>query len=184
MIAFGKLAMLALGELPESEAAVVEDHILACGSCAAILDRLLDLGARVAEVTQEGSAFMLAGHALVGELERVGLVTRTYQLRPGGEVACTVDANDIYSALRLFLDTSGEVGRVDLLYESPTASHRFDDVPMDRAAGEVVFVQPADYLRTLPSGRRTIRLVVVDGDGERTLGEYVLNHTAYSPATS
>jgi hypothetical protein len=184
MIAFEKLAMLALGELPESEATEVEDHVLSCSDCAGVLERLLDLGARVTEVTREGSTFMLAGQALVGELERVGLVTRTYRMGPGGEVACTVDAKDIYTALHLSLDTRGEVGRVDMVYESPTGKYRVDDVPVDRDAGEVVFVQPAEYIRTLPSERKTILLIGVGSDGERILGEYVLDHTAFRPATS
>jgi hypothetical protein len=182
VIAFEKLAMLALGELPEAEAEEVEDHVFACTGCALILERLLDLGARIAEVTREGGAFMLASRALVDELARAGMVTRRYRMGSGGQVACTVDAKDIYTAMHLSLDVDArDLDRIDLLYESPSASYRIGDVPIDRAAGEVVFVQPAEYLRTLPSERKTVRLVSVKAAGERVVAEYTLNHTAFRP---
>jgi hypothetical protein len=94
----------------------------------------------------------------------------------GGEVNCTVAARDVYTRMRLALDTRG-LRRIDLLYESPSASYRIVDVPFE--AGEVVFVQPATYLRTLPSERKTVRLVAVEDGSERVLGVYTLNHTAF-----
>jgi hypothetical protein len=99
-------------------------------------------------------------------------------MAPGGEVSCTVDARDVYTAVRLRLDTRG-LERVDLLYEAPSARYRIEDVPFDAAAGEIVFVQPGEYLRTLATERKVLRLIAVVGDEERVMGEYVLKHTAF-----
>ena len=182
MIAFERLVMLARGELPEDETLAVEDHVLGCDGCAALLERLLDLGDAIAQVTRTGGAFLLAGPALVNRLEQQRMVTRTYRIAPGGQVSCTVGAQDVYTAMHLALDTHG-VERLDLVYESPSASYRVEDLPFDPAGGELVFVQPAEYLRTLSTERKTLRLVAVDDEGERVVGEYVLNHTAYVPGT-
>ena len=108
------------------------------------------------------------------------MVTRTYHLAPGGEVACTVDAEDVYTATHLALDTRG-LGRVDLLFDSTSGSYRVADVPFDAERGEVVYALPGSYLRTLPTGRKTLRLVAVEEEGDRVLGEYVLDHTAFVP---
>jgi hypothetical protein len=179
MIAFDRLAMLALGELPQEEAAAVEEHVLGCDECAARLERMIDLGQGLSALARAGSTGgLLAGEAIVELLEREHLVTRRYRIAPGGQVACTVDAGDVYSAMYLAADTSG-ARRVDWIYHSPTAGYRVEDVPFH--AGGVTFVMPAAYLRTLPTQRKTIRLVAVDDTGERLLGEYVLDHTAYSP---
>jgi hypothetical protein len=180
VIAFERLAMLALRELPEHEALEVEEHVLGCDGCAAILEGILDLGDRIAEVTRSGGAFLLAGPTLVERLVRDRMVTRTYRASPGGQVHCTVDAGDVYTAMHLALDTRG-LRRIDLLYGAASGGYRIDDVPFDPDGGEVVFVQPAEYLRTLPTERKTIRLIAVDDAGERVVGEYVLNHTAYRP---
>jgi hypothetical protein len=177
VIAFERLAMLALGELPDAEAAEVEDHVLGCDECAARLERLVDLGQSISALARAGSGGMLAGRELVALLDREGLVTRKYAMPAGGQIACAVDARDIYSAIHLTLDTRG-ARRVDLLYDSPIAGYRIEDVPFD--AGGVTFVQPGDYLRTLPTQRSTIRLVAVEDAGERPLGEFVLNHTGYA----
>ena len=180
MIAFERLAQLALAELPEEEARAVEDHVLGCDGCAAVLERLLDLGDGVREATAAGSAFLLAGRGLVERLERGGMVTRRYEIPAGGSVACTVDAHDIYSSLRLHLDARG-VRRLDMFHDSPKGRERYVDLPFDPASGDFVFVQPGDYLRTLPTGRATLRLVSVEETGDRLLAEYVLNHTGYTP---
>jgi hypothetical protein len=176
MIAFERLASLALGELDDDAAAEVEEHVLGCSRCAAVLESLLELGDRLAEVARSGTR-MLAGRALVDRLAAAGLVTRTYSIAAGGQVACTVDDRDLYSAMRLSADTRGE-RRVDVVFLSPERDIRYEDVPFEPDG--VVFVHPAHYLRTIPSGRKMLRLVAVDDQGDRVLAEYVLNHTAPS----
>lgn len=180
MIAFERLAMLALGELQGAEALAVEDHVLGCDACATVLERLLDLGEHVAAAIRDGGALMLAGRGLVERLARDRMVTRTYRIARGGQVACTVDAEDVYTAVHLALDTHG-LRQIDLVYESPSAGFRIADVPFDPAGDEVVFVQPGEYLRTLSTERKTLRLVAVEDTGDRVLGEYVLNHAAFVP---
>jgi hypothetical protein len=179
VIAFERLAMLALGELPVEEAVVVEEHVLGCTGCAAVLERLLELGERIGEVTRHGEAFLLAGRPLVDQLQAEGMITRRYEMGPGGEVSCTVDARDIYTCMCLKLDARA-LRRIDLIYEAPSARYRVEDLPF--GPDEVVFVQPATYIRTLPTERKTIRLMAVDDEGERAVATYVLNHTAFRPS--
>jgi hypothetical protein len=143
------------------------------------LERLLELGEDVRSLARLGAAPLLASRALVGRLENAGLVTRSYRVDPGGEVACTVDHRDVYSALLLSADTQGS-RRVDFVYESTWRNFRVEDIPFDPDG--VAFVETAERLRAAPSGSRRLRLVAVDEKGERILGEYVLVHTAYSPS--
>jgi hypothetical protein len=179
VIAFERLAMLALGELPEDQRPEVEEHVLGCDHCASVLEALLDLGEVLPRVVRDGVVRMLPGRALVELLDREHLVTRRYRLDAGGQVACTVDAKDIYTAMHLGgVDTRG-VKRIDWLYGSPSSQYRLEDIPFQPGDSEIVFVQPATYLRTLPTERKTIRLIAVDDAGERVLCEYTLNHTAF-----
>jgi hypothetical protein len=180
MIAFERLAMLALGELSEADAAEVEEHVLGCDACAAVVERLVELGERMREVARAGGVGMMPGHALVEQLASERLVTRTYRIAPGGSVACTVGGRDIYSAMYLEVDLHG-VRRLDLLYDAPSLTFRLQDLPFDPERGELTFVRAAEELRLLPTERKTIRLVSVEDGGDRLLGEYVLNHTAYRP---
>jgi hypothetical protein len=131
----------------------------------------------VRDLVRAGRVLLPATAELVAHLRREGLVTRTYRIAPGGAVACTVAAEDVYVALELSVDTA-DVDRIDFVYESPIARFRMEDVPFDREGGVVTVAQTAEYLRTLASGSGTVRLVAVDSRGERALGEYVLNHTA------
>jgi hypothetical protein len=55
---------------------------------------------------------------------------------------------------------------------------RLLDVPFDPDAGRVYMVTRADFLRTLPTMKVELRLIAVDDGNERTLGEFVLDHTA------
>jgi hypothetical protein len=176
VIPFERLAMLVAGELPVDEAAAVEDHVLACDACAGLVERLAALGDGIRELTAKGASAFLAGSAVVGSLERAGLVTRRY--RPvNGQIACTVDAADIYTALFLEVDTRG-VKRMDMLQWTADTSVRYEDVPFDE--GELQFTVPAVYVRTLPSEERHIQLIAVGSEGERVLAEFVLHHTAFA----
>jgi hypothetical protein len=179
VIAFERLAMLALGELPEAERTEVEEHVLGCDHCASVLEALLDLGDVLPRVVRSGGGRMLPGRALVERLDSEHLVTRRYRVDAGAEVACTVDARDVYTAIHLGGVDTRDVKRIDWLYDSPSSSYRVEDIPFQPGDREIVFVQPATYVRTLPSERKTIRLVAVDDTGDRLLGEYTLNHTAF-----
>jgi hypothetical protein len=51
-------------------------------------------------------------------------------------------------------------------------------VPFDAAGGHVYMLTRSEAVRALPSMRVHLRLLAVGDSGERTLGDYVLEHTA------
>jgi hypothetical protein len=177
VIAFETLAALALGELGPAEAAAAEEHVLGCDECAAVLERLLDLDDGVREVTRAAQVDDLASPALVGRLERDGLVTRVYAAAAGATLACTVAPGDRYSAMRFTVDLGG-VERVDVEHVLPHRTWRQQDVPFDPATGEIVFARAAKALLPLPTSTKTIRILSVEATGDRVLAELVLEHTA------
>ena len=178
MIAFERLAMLVAGDLSPEEAAPVEEHVLSCDACAATAERLVVLTETVRETTRDGGTPMLVGRALVARLEQDGLVTRRYRVPAGGEVACTVTAEDIYTAMRLEVDARGAT-RLDIVYQSPRGVIRYEDVPFD--GGGIVYVHPSWYLRPLPTAKNRVRIVSVTAEGDHVLGEFVFDHTAFAP---
>jgi hypothetical protein len=177
VIPFERLVALSLGELPEEVTLAVEEHVLGCSECASVLERLVELRESVAAATRNGRTPFLAGHLLTERADREGMVTRRYEVNSGGEVACTVGARDVYTLVRLGFDAEG-VQRIDLSLDAPDGS-RIKDVPFDPERREIVYLQPAEFLRTLPSSRRTFRVFAVDGDESTLIGEYVFDHTAY-----
>ena len=176
MIELERLVRLALDELDDVEAAEVEEHVLACSSCAATLERLLGIGGAVREIVRAGQlAFPVSG-ALLTELERAGLVSRYYRLAADCIVPCSVGARDIYAVTTLEADLRG-VERVDLVRTILGDSVRMNDLPFDAEHGLVRFVSRSDLLRKLPTARVELALSAVDGSGERRLSEYFLDHT-------
>lgn len=180
MIELERLELLALGDLDAEEEGAVEEHVLACSACAAILERLLLIGAEVAELVRGGKVAFQAAAPLARRLEQAGLISRRYRLRPGQVVPCTVGASDVYSATELEADLRG-ARRVDLVRHSPTGSERRNDIVFDAEAGLVTLITRSDVIRTFPSVNLRFELFAEDASGERRLGEYVLEHTAYSP---
>ena len=176
MIELEQLVKLATGELGDAEVADVEEHILACGSCAATLERLLRLGDAVGVVVRAGKLAFPATGGLVADLERAGLVSRSYLLAPDCIVPCAVSAEDLYAVATFEVDLRG-VERVDLVRTVLGGSVRMNDVPFDAEQGVVRIVSRSDVLRTLPTARVKMELFAVDGPAERKLSEYFLDHT-------
>ena len=174
MIPHDTLVALALGELPGPDADAADEHVLACGECAAKLERLVAVGVGARELVREGKTRLATTRRFIEELNREGLVSRTYRLRPGEIVPCAVGASDVYALLRLQAHLRG-VRRVDML----RGGQRIEDLPMDRERGEVAFAQRSDFIRALPSQDIPLKLVAVDDAGDRTLGEYTLRHSAF-----
>jgi len=169
----------ALGELDEPAAAVVDEHVLACGRCAAVLERLLAIGDGVRALVQAGQVACPASAALVEELAAAGLISRRYRLAPDQPVACTVSADDIYAATTLEgpAEVRG-VQQLDVVLTTPAGATRMRDAPFDPRSGLVMFLTRSDVLRKLPSCRIRVELVAVDASGERELAAYFLDHTA------
>ena len=175
MIEQSALVGFVLGDLDPSEEARVLEHVVACTRCASVVARLTGLGSAVAALVRQGGTQLAVTPAMLGELDRAGLLTRSYRLKPGETVACTVDARDVYVVTTLEADLTG-VTRVDVV----AGPDRYPDVVFDPQAGSVSFVEPADVLRLLPSARLPLELISVEPKGDRTLGEYTLDHTAFS----
>jgi hypothetical protein len=180
MIEHSRLVALALGELAQQDAASVEDHVLACSACAATLERLLLARDVMPDLIRAGQVRIVLTARLLEQLEREGLVTRTYRLDPGEKVACSVRASDIYTVVHLRGADLSTVARLDAAFEIPGNAHRLADIPFDRERGLVLVAQRADYIRTLPGGLRTIRLIAVENGTEREIATYLLDHTAFA----
>jgi len=71
------------------------------------------------------------------------------------------------------------VKRVDMLYVDSDGrpEMRQEDIPFVADSGGVVFSPGIDVLRALPATTLRVRLLAVENNGERTLGEYRFNHT-------
>jgi hypothetical protein len=173
MIEHDRLLASALGEIDDDE---VEEHVLACGACAALYASFVRLGSAIAVLVRSGGAMMPVTRALKERLEAERLVTRRYELQPGKIVPCTVTADDIYSLSTYHAPLDG-VLRLDLV----RGEQRLVDIPFDAPLGRVYMLMRADMLRRLPSLRMPLRLVAVAPEGERTIGEYALQHTAFVP---
>ncbi len=101
---------------------------------------------------------------------------RTYEIAPGETVPCTIALEDLV-AVRLRGDFA-TAERVDVVIDGtlegmPATSERFDDVPVDRRSGELVFIHPGDQIRALP--RSQFRYTVTSG--ALRLGVFMLDHT-------
>jgi hypothetical protein len=180
MIPHDRLVGLVFGELDDAEQRRVEDHVLGCSGCSAALERLLALRSAVSEAVRAGAVTMIITPGLLERMRREALVTRTYVIPPGGSVACSVGAGDIYTVVDLRGADLSRVSRLDVAIEATSRAYRIEDVPFDRARGVVLVAQRAATIRTLPSGAHTIRLLAVDEGRDREVGRYTMNHTAFT----
>lgn len=180
MIDLDRLVSLAAGDLSDAEAELVDEHVLACGQCAATLESLLRIGGALRDVVRAGRTDVVATSAFVARLDAEGLVTRRYRLAAGETVACTVGSTDVFSVTQLEAGLE-HVRRLALVRTSHAGSERTDDIPFDPRAGVVTIVSRADWIRTLPTAKLTVQLVAVDDAEDRVLGSYVLDHTAFAP---
>lgn len=169
-----------LGELaPESEARL-EEHYLGCAFCAGRLERLTALGREVRALTRESGVSVVVDDAFVRRLTENGLRVREYHVPLNGSVNCTVAPEDDWVVGRLEAPLE-RVKRVDLVLMGDQGEIRQEDVPFVADSGAVVFSPGIEALRAMPSSALHVRLVAVDDEGERTLGDYTFNHTRYAP---
>jgi anti-sigma factor RsiW len=174
-IALADLTDYAAGELPDAEAAAIEEHLFSCGDCAA---RAAELDALVRTIRPAARSADVGGFvtdAVLNRLARDGVHVRSYALSPGAFVPCAVWDDDELMALRLRGDFEG-VSEV-------TLSQRVAGTEVVRATGhvasshaEIIYAIPAAWVRQLSEVEVEVLLTAHEGGEERPIASYTLVH--------
>ena len=175
-IAFADLTDYAAGELPEAEAAAVEEHLFSCADCGALAAELDALVRTLGPAVRSAEVGGFVTDAVLNQLSREGVRVRTFVLSPGAVVPCAVWDDDELMALRLRGDFGG-AGEF-------TMSHRVAGTEVVRATGhvaasspgEINYALPAAWVRQLPVVDVEVLLTANDGGKERAIGSYTLVH--------
>jgi Putative zinc-finger len=177
-VAFDDLVDYWTGELAEAEAARVEEHVFACGSCA---DRLADIaacGKGIAAAVRGSRVQVVITESVLNALQRAGVRIRSYTLAPGQTVPCAVWPDDQLVVGRLRGDFTG-FERVTLAVAmNDQEMARAHDVPVPGGPGEILDAIPAERLRQLPSCQLRLTLSGTRGGREEVIGTYSLEHSA------
>jgi len=167
-----------LGESDAATREAVDEHLMACDTCGALLDELLALGEAIRGAVRAGRVGIVAGPGFVDRLVARGARIREYRLAPNGSVNCSVAPDDEVLVSRLQAPLQG-VQRLDMAMElsvEPGVLHRMQDIPFDAAAGEVLFLPSVAQVRRLPAHTMQVTLLARGDGGPRELGRYVFRH--------
>jgi len=166
------------GELSADAEQRIEEHILGCPHCAEQLGGLAELRSGIRSVFRRGTIRAVISAQLLEKMKEQGLRVREYRVPPGGSVHCTIGSADDAVVGRLQASLAG-VTRVDLvrLNEQGDVRFRLRDIPFDHVASEVLFCPSAAALKKMPAHTDRVRLLAVDKEGERPIGDYTFIHT-------
>ena len=168
-----------LDELDEAANARIDEHVLGCAHCSERLAGIVALADGIGSAASQGAVRMFVTDAFVKRAVDHGTRVREYRVPRNGSVNCSVAPEDELLASRLEAPLGG-VQRVDVIsYLNDEQTDVFRDVPFDAQSGEVVVTPNIAHLRTMPSHRRRFRLLAIEHDGERVIGDYTFNHTAH-----
>jgi hypothetical protein len=175
-IAFADLTDYAAGELPEVEAAAIEEHLFSCADCGARAAEFDALVRAIPPAVRSAEVGGFVTDAVLNRLAREGVRMRTYALSPGAIVPCAVWDDDELMVLRL----RGNLGDASEF----TLSQRVGGTEVSRATGqvaasshgEIIYVEPAAALHPLPVVEVEILLTAHEGGEERPIGSYTLVH--------
>jgi hypothetical protein len=169
-----------LGELDAAREAELEEHLFGCRACGEALQKLVALGDTVRALIAGGSAAAIMPPEFVTRLKAAGLRVSEYRLAPQESVQCTIAPHDDLVVAHLAAPLRG-VQRLDVMIHEMEANRRFrlEDVAFNAALEEVILVPRARDLRLIDVGTQRVELIAVSPAGDRILGEYVFNHSAY-----
>lgn len=175
---FSSLVDYWLAELAPADEERVEEHLLGCPACSERLWSLADLAGGIGTLARSGVVRAVVTSDFVERLAREGLRVREYRIPPGGSVQCTVTAEDDVLVARLVAQLRG-VSQVDIAVcdAAGREQERLRDVPVSPSTEEVVFLQRIARARALPAHVKHLKLLAVEPQRERLLGEYTLIHT-------
>jgi len=170
-----------LGELDESTEAQLDEHLLGCGGCSALLQVLVELGDGIRKLARSGALRGVFTDALTKRLAATGLRVREYRVPRNGSVHCTIAPDDDVVVARLEAPLA-DVRQLDVLVFDPAGQghERLEHVPFVASASEVVVVPGIDLLRALPVSTMRMQLVAVERGSDRMIGEYTFHHTPWA----
>jgi len=174
-IEFATLTKYWLGEVDDAAEARIEEHLLGCDACGARLDEIISLSSGIREAFERGTVHAFLTEAFVQDLARRGVRLREYSVPRNGSVNCTVLPEDQLLVARLEAPLEG-VTRVDAIRGGDAPAHVFRDIPFDPRAGAVVLSPKIAAIRGMPAHSAQVRLVAVEGNTERVIGDYTFIH--------
>jgi anti-sigma factor RsiW len=175
-IALADLTDYASGELSEAEAAAIEAHLFSCAECGA---RAAEFDALVRALQQAVRSAEVGGFvtdAMLNRLAREGARVRTYALSPGAVVPCAMWDDDELMALRLRADFGGASEFTVSQRVAGAEVIRATGPLADSAHGELIYAQPAAWVRQLPAVEVEVVLTAHEDGEERPIGRYTLVH--------
>ena len=164
------------GELPETEAAAIEEHLFSCADCAA---RAGEFDALVRTVRLAGRSAEVGGFVtdeVLNRLSREGVRVRTFALSPGAIVPCAVWEGDELMVLRLRADFGGASEFTLSQRVAGTEVSRVTGQVAPSPGGEIIYAEPAARIRQLPLVEVEVLLTAHEGGEERPIGSYTLLH--------
>jgi hypothetical protein len=165
--------------LSQGDDNAVEEHLLACGECAAALEWVARFTKGVQEVVRRGNLSVVLPPELLARLSEEGLRVRSYAPPAGGDVQCTVTSQDDLLVGRLRTDLSS-VANLDLLMTGAGGElrARLEDIPFrPDSSAEIVLNYPIDYSRQMGHDVLVLKLVTVEQGVDRTVAEYTFRHS-------
>jgi hypothetical protein len=167
-----------LHDIEAAATAAVDAHLLQCDACGSALDELVALAGGLKDAIGAGDVGAVLTGAFVDRLVERGLRVRQYRLPLNGSVDCTVAPDDELLISRLAAPLEG-VHRLDAVARflvEPQMVERFEDVPFDPRAGEVVYMPKIAAVRGLPAHDMELTLTAVEAGGSREVGRYRFHH--------
>lgn len=176
-LAWDTLLAYWLGELDTGREAQVEEHYLGCASCSRRLQQLMALAQEVCDLTRTSSVNVVINEQFVQRLVEQGMQVREYRVARNGAVNCAVAPEDDFVVAYLEAPLE-DVQQLDMVYldDGGEGSMRLHDIPFTAASGRVVFSTRIDSLRALPTTSLRVRLLAIDNNGERAIGDYTFHH--------
>jgi hypothetical protein len=166
-------------DLPGAERRLLEEHLLACGECAARLRAAGAVADGVRALVRRGRVPSVLVPAALERLRREGRRIREYRVAAGGGVHCTVAPEDEVLVARLEVPPR-DAPRLDLVSRVDAGEEeRVPDLPLDPGARELILAVPIDVVRARPAHVQVLRLLAVRPEGERPLGEYTFLHAPW-----
>lgn len=177
------LGIPAAGSEHGDEEAVIEEHLLSCDACGAVLREGIALAGGIRALAREGSLRVVVSDGFLQRAAESGLRVREYAPPAGGSVQCTVTAEDDLLIGRLTAEAlrgaAPPDGRIDLCLcdEHGVEQLRLPDIPVHPDADTVIYQESVSFAKAAPSHRMIVRLLTCDNaGGERLIGEFTFNH--------